>query len=332
MSKLGGNSPSADTDKSNNVTGAPGAPGAPGADGVVATVVGGTNCSVDAGDPANPIVNADAKASPTTTKGDVVARGTSTDERVAVGTDGFVLTADAASAAGVKWAAAAAGDPLTTKGDVLGFDTASDRIPVGTNDQVLTADSTNAFGVAWKTPAAGGSVQIRKYQSLGVDTLISPSASGNATKGLWCDINTNVTVHTIGAGMECSVGSTYLMFVAKEAVTAFEVDVIVATSEVTIATPVVQTLAGWVYFDFATTFDLVAGEKYFFGVQRTDGGTTTPAHVQLISPAMAPGVDITPREFSIYAGNTVPAPGFDISSGTTSLTNGMPIQFTFVRT
>jgi hypothetical protein len=46
---------------------------------------------------------------PTTTKGDIMARGAAAIARLGVGTDGFVLTADAASAQGVKWAAAPSG-------------------------------------------------------------------------------------------------------------------------------------------------------------------------------------------------------------------------------
>ena len=183
MSKLGGNSPSADTDKSNNLQGADGAngdtpfingsgnwqigdtdtgvkaegtDGADGSDGIVASIVAGTNIdSIDNTDPANPIINAAASSTPTTTKGDVIARGASADERVAVGTDGQVLTADAASPAGVKYATPASGGQNTTKGDLEGYDTGAARIPVGTNDQVLTADSTNSLGVAWKDPSGG---------------------------------------------------------------------------------------------------------------------------------------------------------------------------------
>lgn len=52
--------------------------------------------------------------SPLTTKGDVLARDTTNNVRVAVGTDGHVLTADSASSAGVKWAAVPSA-PYTVK-------------------------------------------------------------------------------------------------------------------------------------------------------------------------------------------------------------------------
>lgn len=48
-------------------------------------------------------------SSPLTTKGDIYTRSASADARLAVGTDGQVLTADAASTAGVKWATSAGG-------------------------------------------------------------------------------------------------------------------------------------------------------------------------------------------------------------------------------
>lgn len=47
--------------------------------------------------------------SPTTTKGDIIADNGTNDVRVAVGTNGQVLTADSAEAAGVKWATPSGG-------------------------------------------------------------------------------------------------------------------------------------------------------------------------------------------------------------------------------
>ena len=47
-------------------------------------------------------------ADPTTTKGDLLARSASAISRVALGADGFILTADSSQALGVKWAAAPA--------------------------------------------------------------------------------------------------------------------------------------------------------------------------------------------------------------------------------
>lgn len=47
--------------------------------------------------------------SPTTTKGDLIARGASVDGRLPVGTDGQVLVVDSAQALGVKWATGVGG-------------------------------------------------------------------------------------------------------------------------------------------------------------------------------------------------------------------------------
>ena len=91
-------------------------------------------------------------------KGDVVGgTGSDTAARLAVGTNGQLLSADSAEATGLKWIAAPSGDPLTTKGDIMAYDTDANRLAVGTNDQVLTADSTAAEGVAWKDASGGGS-------------------------------------------------------------------------------------------------------------------------------------------------------------------------------
>lgn len=53
--------------------------------------------------------------SPTTTKGDIVARSASADSRLAVGADGQALVADSTQALGVKWATPSAGGSAVIK-------------------------------------------------------------------------------------------------------------------------------------------------------------------------------------------------------------------------
>ena len=94
MSRLGGTKVSKDTDADGGVGGQ------------VNTVVAGTNCTVDATDAVNPIVNV-TDPTPLTTKGDLLTYDTA-DARLAVGTNAQVLTADSAEATGMKWADPAA--------------------------------------------------------------------------------------------------------------------------------------------------------------------------------------------------------------------------------
>jgi hypothetical protein len=90
-------------------------------------------------------------------KGDLIV-GTAADTaaRLAVGTDGHLLTAASGEATGLIYALDPVTDAVTTKGDIVAA-TAADtlsRLGVGANDTVLTADSAEATGLKWAAAAS----------------------------------------------------------------------------------------------------------------------------------------------------------------------------------
>jgi len=94
--------------------------------------------------------------SPLTTKGDLFTYDTDS-QRLAVGSNGQILTADSGEATGIKWADPS---PLTTKGDIYTYDTDIQRLAVGTDGYVLTADSSEPTGIKWAAAAGGSTDRI----------------------------------------------------------------------------------------------------------------------------------------------------------------------------
>lgn len=97
-------------------------------------------------------------SSPLTTKGDVYTHDSSADARLALGSNGQVLTVDTTTSTGLKWAAAPGSSPLTTKGDLFTHSTVDVRLGVGSDGQVLTADSSQTTGLKWASPSAGANI------------------------------------------------------------------------------------------------------------------------------------------------------------------------------
>jgi len=111
-------------------------------------------------------------------KGDLIV-GTAADTaaRLAVGTNGHLLTAASGEATGLKYALDPVIDLVTTKGDIVAA-TAADtltRLGVGANDTVLTAASGEATGLKWAAPASGAVLQVVSSNSTTSQTITSGS-------------------------------------------------------------------------------------------------------------------------------------------------------------
>lgn len=117
-------------------------------------------------------------------KGDLIAASAADAvARLAVGSNGQVLTADSPSVLGVKWATPSADIAqaiVDAKGDLIAASAADTvaRLGVGTDGQVLTAEAAQALGMKWATPAAGGGGgELAYVQSTSTVSITSTSES-----------------------------------------------------------------------------------------------------------------------------------------------------------
>lgn len=78
-------------------------------------------------------------ASPLTTKGDILVRDATTGTRLAVGSNGDVLTADSAQATGVKWAPASGTTPDLS---IVTIDVGDSPYALSDADDVVLVDAT----------------------------------------------------------------------------------------------------------------------------------------------------------------------------------------------
>ena len=157
----------------------------------VQSVVAGNGITIDNTDAANPVVSADSETLPATlidAKGDLIT-GTAADTaaRLAVGTDGQVLTADSTQSSGMKW-----GPPAPAGGVKSALFKLSGTLSIGVGATRLYNDSGSTWTISSirasvETAPSGGTVviDINKNDT----TLFSTQsnrptiASGNMTSG-----------------------------------------------------------------------------------------------------------------------------------------------------
>ena len=91
---------------------------------------------------------------PTTTKGDLIAHNGTDNIRVAVGTDGLVLTAASGETSGLGWTSVLT-SPMTTRGDLIrgGVSGAPERFAAVTDNRVVAGDGTDVVSKQIDDPA-----------------------------------------------------------------------------------------------------------------------------------------------------------------------------------
>jgi len=115
---------------------------------------------------------------PATTQGDIVIRGTNSDERVAIGTQGQVLRVNP-DASGLEYATidATSTTPTTTQGDIIIRGTNSDeRVAIGTQGQVLRVNP-DASGLEYTNPYKRSFMHVN-FNQIGGDQIGSGQPLG----------------------------------------------------------------------------------------------------------------------------------------------------------
>lgn len=153
--------------------------------------VSGTLPIANGGSGQTTAINAFNALSPNTTKGDITVYDTGTNARVAVGTNGQVLTADSTQASGVKWATASSGvttlaaigaspnaNAATISGSTLNLEPASASF-----GGVVTTGTQTLAGA--KTLSSQVSLSAGALNSVGSAATPSYSFTGDADTGMY---------------------------------------------------------------------------------------------------------------------------------------------------
>lgn len=173
-------------------------------------------------------------SSPLTTKGDLYTYSTA-DARLAVGTNGHILTADSTAATGIKWAAPAGGGDYTR----ITTQSFSGSSAVNVNDvfsstyknyQVFINVASSGVGESlyWRYRVSGADNSTANY---GIQRLILSNASFNNARQSGQNQGTLGDVTTVNSNFELSVFNPF----------ESKLKYVYATSSYECANPVIQT-------------------------------------------------------------------------------------------
>lgn len=111
--------------------------------------------------------------SPNTTKGDITVRSSTTNVRLGVGTDNFVLTADSSQTTGIKWASSPIGN-LVVKSKTANYTV------LLTDDLLLGSGSAFTFTLPTAVGCSGKVFYFKKTDS-SISNLITIDGNGSET-------------------------------------------------------------------------------------------------------------------------------------------------------
>jgi hypothetical protein len=148
--------------------------------------------------------------SPMTTKGDIESFDGTNGVRVAVGSDGTVLSADSTQTAGLKWVSPLT-NPMTTTGDIIvgGAAGAATRLAIGASGTVLKGGSTPSYATIVNADVSGSAaIDGSKLQAASASNVGTVSFESSGSFSCTCGgpyVNSAITVSYSRVGKNVSL-------------------------------------------------------------------------------------------------------------------------------